>query len=148
MRVEQFALADWDRELRVNLTAPMILAHQAAGVMRALGGGCIVNLCDEGTGRPWTGRIAYIVSKGGLETLTRVLARALAPHIRVVGVAPGVAIWPDDMPQDERARLLQRIPLRRAGTPEDVASLVHFLITEGEYIDGEIIRVDGGRHLR
>lgn len=146
MTIEQFTLADWERTLRINLTAPITLAHAAHAALRAARGR-IVNLCDAAVHTPWPEHIAYMVSKGGLETLTRVLARALAPEVNVVGVAPGVAAWPDGYDMETRARLTQRIPLARAGTPEDIAAAVHFLLREGDYITGSILRVDGGRHL-
>ena len=85
MTFEQFDLADWERTLRINLTAPLALAHAARGALRQ-SRGRIVNLCDAATGQAWPDHLAYIVSKAALETLTRVLARALAPEINVVGV--------------------------------------------------------------
>ena len=146
MDIEAFRLDDWERTLRANLTAPMLLAHAAREALTQAGGR-VVNLCDIATQRPWPDHVAYIVSKGGLETLTRVLARALAPRVNVVGIAPGVAAWPDDYDQATRQRLTAKIPLQRAGTEDDIASLVHYLLREGDYISGAIIPVDGGRHV-
>jgi pteridine reductase len=88
-----------------------------------------------------------MVSKGALETLTRALARGLAPEVNVVGVSPGVAEWPPDYDEATRARLTARIPLNRAGSPEDVAAAVHFLLAEGDYVTGTILAVDGGRQV-
>jgi pteridine reductase len=65
----------------------------------------------------------------------------------VNGIAPGVVEWPDDYPQADREKYLKRVPLARAGTPQDVADLVHFLCTGGQYITGQIIRLDGGRSI-
>ncbi len=138
------SLSEWDRTLQVNLTAPLQLALGARPALNRTGG-CIVNLCDVATARPWPDHLAYIVSKGGLETLTAVLARALAPDVRVVGVAPGVAVWPDAYPADQRAQLVKRIPLQRAGTAEDIAEAVHYLLS-ASYVTGTVIPVDGGRH--
>ncbi len=146
MRLDAFTLDSWERTLRINLTAPMILAHAARDALTQAGGR-VVNLCDVATQRPWPGHLAYIVSKGGLDTLTRVLARALAPRVNVVGIAPGVAAWPADYDDAARARLTAQIPLRRAGTEEDVAATVHFVLRDGDYISGAIIPVDGGRHV-
>lgn len=146
MTLDDFTLADWEHTLRVNLTAPMVLAHAAREELRRRGGR-IINLCDVSTQRPWPDHLAYMVSKGGLDTLTRVLARALAPEVNVVGIAPGVAAWPPDYDQATRDRLTARIPLRRAGTPEDIAAAVHFVLTAGDYVTGTIIPVDGGRHV-
>ena len=144
MSIEEFELDAWERVLRVNLTAPMTLTHAAAEALRHAGGR-VVNLCDAATARPWPGHLGYIVSKGGLETLTKALARALAPEVNVVGIAPGVAAWPEDYDQETRDRLTAKIPLKRAGTPEDVAAAVHFVLSEGDYLSGVIIPIDGGR---
>lgn len=146
MDLESFSAEAWERTLRVNVTAPMVLAHAARAAL-CDADGRIVNLCDAATGRPWPDHLAYMVSKGALETLTRVLARALAPGVNVVGIAPGVAAWPEHYDGQTRTRLTARIPLRRAGTPEDIAAAVHFVLREGDYITGAIIPVDGGRHV-
>lgn len=146
MTIDQFRVADWERTLRVNLTAPMVLAHAARDTLRAAGGR-IVNLSDAATRQPWPAHLAYMVSKGALDTLTQVLARALAPEVNVVGIAPGVAQWPEDYDAATRAHLTERIPLARAGSPEDIAAVVHFVLAEGDYITGTVLPVDGGRHL-
>lgn len=146
MTLDTFDLAAWDRTMRVNLTAPLLLSHAAAPALRTARGR-IINLCDAAAERPWPDHLAYIVSKGALDTLTRALARAFAPDVNVVGVAPGVAEWPPDYDQATRERLTARIPLRRAGMPEDIAAAVHFLLAEGDYITGAVIPVDGGRRV-
>jgi NAD(P)-dependent dehydrogenase (short-subunit alcohol dehydrogenase family) len=146
MTLDQFTLADWERTLRINLTAPAALVHAAREALRRARGR-VVNLCDAATPRAWPDHLAYMVSKGALETLTRVLARALAPDVNVVGLAPGVAAWPDDYDQQTRDRLTSQIPLRRPGTPEDIAAGVHFLLCAGDYITGVVLPIDGGRHL-
>jgi pteridine reductase len=146
MTLDEFRLEDWDRTLRVNLTAPLLLTHAARSALRAAHGR-VINLCDSATARASPERLAYIVSKGALETLTRALARALAPEVNVVGVAPGVAAWPGNYDQQTRDRLTRPIPLQRAGTPEDIAATVHFLLREGDYITGTVVTVDGGRSV-
>lgn len=146
MRLDQFDLAAWDRTLRVNLTAPMILAHSAAEELRR-NKGRMINLLDAATERPWASHIAYCVSKAALQTLTRALARALAPDVNVVGVAPGVVDWPPDYGEELRNALTDRIPLRRAGAPADVAAAIHYLLADGDYITGVTLPVDGGRAL-
>jgi pteridine reductase len=89
----------------------------------------------------------YCASKAALSNLTLALARALAPDVTVNAIAPGVVQWPDHYPEQDRAKYLKRVPLDRTGTPEDVASLVHFLCTEGHYITGQILPLDGGRSI-
>lgn len=147
MTLDEFRWDAWERTMRVNLTAPMALAFAARAALRAAQGR-IVNLCDVATQRPWPDYLAYIVSKGGLDTLTQVLARSFAPEVNVVGVAPGVAEWPEHYDEALRARLLRRVPLGRAGSPADIAAAVHFLLADGDYITGAILPVDGGRHIR
>ena len=87
------------------------------------------------------------VGHGSLANLTLGLAKELAPQVTVNGIAPGVVEWPDDYPEADRQKYLKRVPLQRAGTPEDVANLVHYLANEGSYITGQIIRLDGGRSI-
>ncbi len=147
MTVETFNPANWDRTMRINLTAPMILTCAARTALRAGGCGRVVNLCDAAAKRPWPGHLAYATSKGALETLTMALARALAPEVHVVGIAPGVAAWSDDYDQAARERLTARIPLKRAGTAEEIAAAVHFVLSQGDYLTGTILTIDGGRSL-
>jgi pteridine reductase len=146
MTIDEFDLAAWERTLRINLTAPMVLVAAARDALRTAGGR-VINLGDVSVARPWPDHLAYMVSKGGLDTLTRVLARALAPEVNVVGIAPGVAEWPPDYPPELRERLTRRIPLGRAGSPEDIAAAVHFVLAAGDYITGAVLPIDGGRHV-
>lgn len=146
MSLDAFDLAAWDRTMRVNLTAPVQLVHALRDALRSARGR-VVNLCDAATARPWPTHLAYAASKAALEAMTRALARALAPDVNVVGVAPGVAAWPDSYDAETRARLTRRIPLAREGSPDDIAAAVEFLLAGGDYITGTILTVDGGRHV-
>jgi len=130
----------------IHFHTPFLLARRFENLLRS-SRGHIVNMVDLLAERPWPEYLAYSASKAALGSLTRGLARALAPDITVNGIAPGVVEWPDDYPQSEREKYLKRVPLARAGTPEDVANLVHFLITDGSYITGQIIPLDGGRSI-
>ena len=89
----------------------------------------------------------YAAAKGALLTLTRALAVELAPEVRVNAVAPGPILWPEDgqFPDDERTAIVQHTLLKRAGTPEDIARTVRFLMLDAPYITGQVINVDGGR---
>ena len=109
--------------------------------------GHVVNMIDLLVERPWPEYLAYCASKAALASLTLGLARELAPEVTVNGISPGVVEWPKDMPEFEKEKYLKRVPLGRAGAGEDVANLVHFLCTEGSYITGQIIRLDGGRSI-
>jgi pteridine reductase len=146
MSVDEFEVEAWERTLRINLTAPMVLTHAAREALRRAQGR-VVNLCDAAATRPWPDHLAYVVSKGALETLTKALARALAPEVNVVGIAPGIAAWPERYSRETRERLVAKVPLERAGTPEDVAAAVHYVLSEGDYVTGAILPVDGGRSV-
>lgn len=145
--VEDFDPVQWERVLRTNLVAPMGLSHHARSHLAAHGQGKIVNLGDISADRPWPDHLAYCVSKAGLDALTKGLARALAPRIQVNGVASGIAVFPEEYSEALRRELISRVPLDRAGTPEEVAGVVRFLVESGDYMTGEIIRIDGGRSI-
>jgi len=111
--------------------------------------GSIVNLADIHAERPLKNYIVYSIAKAGLVGLTRALAREMAPEVRVNAVAPGPVLWPDDESFDElsRQRIISHTPLRREGTPEDIAVAVYFLLAEANYVTGVTIDVDGGRNI-
>ena len=137
---------DWDAALDLNLRAPWLCARAAAPLMETAGGGVIVNISDSGAHKQWTGYPAYIISKAALETLTRLLARALAPSVRVNAVAPGLILPAADLPPEQWQRLVDRLPLQAAGTPEDVARAVVFFV-QNPYVTGQVLAVDGGYQL-
>ncbi len=143
----EFDSDHWERMFRINTTAPAGLAHHARSHLEAGGRGRIVNICDISADRPWPSQLSYCCSKAALVALTKGLARALAPTITVNGVAPGIAVFPDEYPPELRERLVRRVPLAREGTPGDIAHVVRFLVETGDYITGQIIAVDGGRNL-
>jgi pteridine reductase len=136
------AVEEWDSILNLNLRAPWLCAQHAAALMESEGG-VIINVSDAGAGRAWTRYPAYSVTKAGIDSLTRVLARVLAPNIRVNGVAPGLILPSQDISPDEWQKLVNRLPLKRSGTPEDIASAIMYLV-ENDYITGQILAVDGG----
>jgi pteridine reductase len=131
----------------VHVHAPLLLC-QRFDLMLRVARGHVINMLDLLAEKPWPRYMAYCASKAGLWNLTMSLARELAPEVTVNGIAPGVVEWPADMPEAERNQYLEKVPLRRAGTPEDVANLVEFLVSKGTYITGQIIRLDGGRSVR
>lgn len=136
---------DWDATLALNLRAPWLCARAAARLMGDQGG-VIIQISDTGARKTWTGFPAYVVSKSALETLTRLLARRLGPHIRVNAVAPGLILPADGMEENDWQRLVQKTALQHPGKPEDVARAVEFLV-ENLYITGEVLTVDGGYSL-
>jgi len=135
---------EWVATLDLNLTAPFLCSQQAALRMRT--GGLIVNISDIGAAKSWSRFPSYTVSKAGVESLTRVLARALAPSIRVNAIAPGLVLPSESLPAEEWNRLVERLPLKRSATAEEIASALDFLI-QNEYVTGQTIVVDGGYSL-
>jgi NAD(P)-dependent dehydrogenase (short-subunit alcohol dehydrogenase family) len=109
-------------------------------------GGLIVNITDVGAQKTWSRYPSYTVSKTALESLTRILARALAPGIRVNAIAPGFVLQSDIVSEEEWQRLMNRIPLKRAARTDEVASALEFLL-KNEYVTGQTIIVDGGYSL-
>ncbi len=142
------------RHYRVNALAPAMLTASLASNLRASTlphGGAVVAMCDiHAMGRPRKDFLGYSMSKAALVEMVRTLARELAPAVRVNGVAPGVVAWPEEGYEADRAAqeaYLKRVPLLRAGTPQDAAGAVRWLALEAGYITGEIVRLDGGRWL-
>jgi NAD(P)-dependent dehydrogenase (short-subunit alcohol dehydrogenase family) len=138
---EKITEADWDRFLGTNLKAQFFLAQALAPQMKERGRGCIVNLASIGGLRPWPSYIPYCVSKAGVIMLTRALARALGPEIRVNAVAPGAIQFPGEEPDQNYIR---KAPLKRTGSADDIAQTVLFLCTGAEFITGQVFVVDGG----
>lgn len=142
--VDQLTLENWDTALDLNLRAPFLLARECEEKM--VQGGLIVNITDVGAQKAWSRYPSYTVSKAALESLTRILARALAPKIRVNAIAPGFVLQSDIVPDEEWQRLINRIPLKRPARTEELASALEFL-WKNEYITGQTIVVDGGFSL-
>jgi pteridine reductase len=142
----QVSTAQMRRLMAIHFEAPLLLTRSLAPKLREAHGH-VVNMIDLLAERPWPEYLVYCASKAALSNLTLSMARELAPEVTVNGIAPGVVDWPDDFPLAERDKYLKRVPLGRAGTPQDVANLVQFLCTEGSYITGQIIRLDGGRSI-
>jgi pteridine reductase len=144
--LEQAGVEQARRMMAIHYEAPLLLCRRLAPLLRE-SGGQVVNMVDLLAERPWPRYLSYCASKAALMNLTLGLARELAPAVTVNGIAPGVVEWPEDYPPAEREKYLRRVPLGRAGRPQDVAELVHFLVTGGSYITGQIIRLDGGRSI-
>ena len=146
-RLEEVTESDWDACLAVNLKAPFLLSRTLGAAMRAAGGGNVVNILDWATDRPYPGYLPYFVSKAGLQGLTRALAVELAPTVRVNGVAPGAVMLPEATSEAERQAMVDKTPLGRVGTPDDVGAAVAFLVCDAGYASGEVLYIDGGRRL-
>lgn len=142
MQVDEEA---WDQVMALNLKGPFLTVKACSEMLRAAGGN-IVNIVDLSAFQPWTRYPHHSVSKAGLMHLTRILARVLAPRIRVNAIAPGAVLPPDDFSDEEREREIAQTPVGTLGTPEDIVRTVLFL-AGAPFITGEVIVVDGGRGL-
>ncbi|MFI5229905.1 MAG: SDR family oxidoreductase [Gemmatimonadales bacterium] len=138
--------AQWDDILAINLRAPFLLAQAAAPHLRAARG-VLVNIADLAAFETWPAYLPHSISKAGVVTMTRALARVLAPEVRVAAVAPGTVLVPDNWRLEDAEHLRQTTPLERNGDPSDVTSTVLFIL-DSDYLTGETIIVDGGRHVR
>lgn len=149
--VASFGHAAMERHWRANTAAPILLAQALQAHLAGRGGeaaatGCVVNILDQKLWNPNPDHLSYTLSKAALESATTLLAMALAPQVRVVGVAPGVTLPSGPMSDEEFQRAHRMTPLQRSSTPEDVARTVRFVL-DSPAITGTTILVDGGQHL-
>jgi NAD(P)-dependent dehydrogenase (short-subunit alcohol dehydrogenase family) len=134
----------WDASLDTNLKAPFFCAQAAAPLLRR-SKGVIINFADAGGLLGWPGYIPHSVSKAGVVMLTKVLAKALAPEVRVNAIAPGTITMAGDPPEWERD-FIKLAPLQRSGRPADIAEAVLYLVN-AKFVTGQVLGVDGGRTL-
>jgi NAD(P)-dependent dehydrogenase (short-subunit alcohol dehydrogenase family) len=147
----ELTVDDWDRSVNVDLRAAFLCAHAAAPHMRAQGGGRIINFSDwlAKSGRPrYSGFLPYYVAKTGVIGLTEALVLELAPdNILVNAIAPGPVLAPPGTTDEELQAVERSTPLGRWGGEQEIAKAILALL-DSDFITGETIRVDGGRHLR
>src|SRR5271154_2240815 len=137
--------AQWDASLDTNLKAPFFCSQAAAPLLAKSGKGVIINFADLGGLQGWREFIPHSISKAGIVLLTRVLAKELAPSVRVNALAPGTITMPGDPPAWEQD-YIRLAPLKRSGTPQDITDAVSFLV-HAEFITGHVLTIDGGRSL-
>jgi len=145
LNVEQTSLSDWQRHMDINLTAPFFLSRAFAAHLPAGSTGRIVNILDWRALRPAADHVPYTISKAGLAALTHSMAVAFAPRITVNGLALGAILTPSDGKFSET--ILKSVPAQRWAELDEVAQALLFLLDGPGYITGEIIHLDGGRHL-
>jgi len=136
---------DWDELLDTDLKGPFAFARFLGPRMKERGRGKIISIADVGAERVWPGYIPYCIAKAGVIAMTRGLAKALAPEVQVNAIAAGTILWPEGGDEASKERALRDVPLRRAGSPTDMARAVCFLVESGDYIAGAVLPVDGGR---
>jgi pteridine reductase len=135
----------WNASLNTNLRAPFFCAQAAAPHLAKSGHGAIVNFADIGGILGWQEFLPHSLSKAGIILMTRILAKELAPAVRVNAIAPGTITMPGD-PPEWQADFIRRAPLRRTGRPDEIADAVLYLIT-AEFLTGQTLVLDGGRTL-
>jgi len=145
---ESSTIEDWNKIIDINLRAPFFLATGLSKELKE-SQGSIINIIDIHSDRPLKNFSIYNISKAGLKMLTKTLAKEFAPDITVNGISPGSVLWPQDesmLSDKEKMLMLDRIALKRQGSPNDIAEAVLFL-ADAKYITGEVINIDGGRSL-
>jgi NAD(P)-dependent dehydrogenase (short-subunit alcohol dehydrogenase family) len=145
-RAIDFTLEQWERQLATNLRAPVVLARQFARLLPADASGLIVNLLDQRIAAPTKGYFSYTLSKLALTAATELLAAALAPRVRVNGIAPGLTLISGAQSEADFARLVDRTPLGKGSSPDAIARALFYLL-ETDVVTGQILFVDGGRRL-
>ena len=145
--IQEASEEQWKNLLDTNATTPLFLIQ---GFKKGLqeSGGNVINISDSLASKGIKNYSLYSSAKGALETLTKSLAKELAPEIRINAVAPGAILWPEDEEINEETKnsILEKVNLRRIGDPKDIASAVYFL-TQASYITGQVLKVDGGRSV-
>jgi len=135
----------WNSSLDTNLKAPFFCSQSAAPHLARSGHGVIINFADIGGILGWRDFLPHSLSKSGIILMTRVLAKELAPAVRINAIAPGTITMPGD-PPELQADFIRRAPLRRTGRPEDITDAVLYLLT-AEFLTGQTLILDGGRTL-
>jgi NAD(P)-dependent dehydrogenase (short-subunit alcohol dehydrogenase family) len=148
---DQLTAADWDRQLAVDLRATFVCSQAAAPLMKKNGGGRIINFTDwiAASARPrYPGYLPYYVAKSGVKALTEALALELAgDQILVNAIAPGPILAPPEMSKEESDAVVKSTPLGRWGGEDEIAKAVMFFVSS-DFVTGETVRVDGGRHIK
>ncbi|SFV62708.1 FolM Alternative dihydrofolate reductase 1 [hydrothermal vent metagenome] len=144
-KMGETTVKQWQDLMASNLFAPFFLTQELMNNIS----NCVVNIVDIHAQRPMKDYPVYSTTKAGLQMLTKSMAKELAPNIRVNGIAPGAILWPQkeaELPLEAKQNILNKIALKKQGTPSDIAKAVFFL-TKNKYITGQIINIDGGRSL-
>lgn len=135
----------WDQTLRTNLKAPFFTTWNAVPLMRENGGGKVIFIADWAGFRPYRNYLPYVTSKGGVITMTKAMAKELAPDIAVNAIAPGPVMLPADFSEEEANKIVDETLVERMGSPQDIAQSVVYLVAMTDFVTGHVMVVDGGR---
>lgn len=141
--VEEVTEEDWNTNIDINLRAPFFASQRAT----ERGAKKVINIAGVAAERPFPSFVPYSVSKAGVVSLTKGLAKALAPEVTVNAVSPGTVLSPPDRPEEEERRIAEDTPVGRVGEPGDIADTVAFVVRSSDFLNGAVIDVDGGRSL-
>jgi NAD(P)-dependent dehydrogenase (short-subunit alcohol dehydrogenase family) len=144
--IATIGMASLQRHMQVNLAAPLLLAQALQAALPDDGRGVLINLLDQKLWNPNPDFLSYTLSKAALKEATTLLAQALAPRLRVVGIAPGITLTSGDQSDAGFAKAHTKTPLGRSSTPDDVAAAVVYL-ARAQAVTGTTLLVDGGQHL-
>lgn len=137
----------WNDLLATNLSGPWFFAQAAGKLMKRQGSGKIINIVDVAAFLPWIDYLPYCAAKGALVTLTRGLAKALAPKVQVNAIAPGPILFPPDISPEEKQQAIRKTLLKRQGSPGDILQAALFFLEGSDFVTGTVLPVDGGRLL-
>lgn len=145
--VPDTTMPQWDELVNTNLRAPFLLAQGFADTLKA-NNGCIVNITDIYGDKPLDKHPIYSMTKAGLISLTKSLAKELAPEVRTNGISPGAILWPKQEENDTayHEQILAQVPLNRLGKVGNISDTVWYLVNN-DYINGQIIAIDGGKSI-
>lgn len=139
---------DWDMVFDINLKSYFFLAQEVSRKMLEQASGKIINIGDISGLRPWPSYLPYSITKSGVISLTKGLAKALAPNIQVNCINPGPVMIPNDYTESQVKQAIEKTLLKRAGTGKDIANAVRFILEDGDYLTGMVLSVDGGRSIK
>ncbi|MEE8423407.1 MAG: SDR family oxidoreductase [Thermodesulfobacteriota bacterium] len=138
---------NWDRHFNINLKAPFLLSQKFAEQVSENGAGKIIHITDFRGVKPGVEHFAYTIAKSALITMTKSMAKVLAPRITVNALALGAILSPEGTGEDYFEQKIKKIPLKRSGEPSDVVSAIQFLLEGADFITGATLIIDGGEHL-
>jgi pteridine reductase len=137
----------WDELLGSNLKSPFFLIQALSPILKSKQGS-VINIVDIHAEKGLPGFPVYSIAKAGLAALTKILAKELAPEIRINAIAPGAILWPDhEMDERQKKEIKAKVALQSTGNPDDIAKAIRYLIYDAGYTTGQILTVDGGRTL-